>query len=73
VIEQRVLAETVKLALGHGRYTITLVRTAADATATLADWQPHLVVLDTDAAGISAFSRDRRGRRSSSADTFLRG
>jgi DNA-binding response OmpR family regulator len=51
VIEQRLLAETVKLALGHGRYTIMAVGTPADAVAAVAQWQPHLVVLDTDAAG----------------------
>jgi two-component system KDP operon response regulator KdpE len=53
VIEQRVLSDVVKLALGHGQYATRLTRTAGEAAAALADWLPHLVVLDMDAAGSS--------------------
>lgn len=53
VIDQLVLADVVKLALGHGQYTTRLVRTVEEAAAAFANWTPHLVVLDMDAAGSS--------------------
>jgi DNA-binding response OmpR family regulator len=51
VIEQPVLAELVKLALNHGRYTTRVAQTVEGATATLTEWQPHLAILDMDIAG----------------------
>jgi hypothetical protein len=51
VIEQRVLADVGTLALGHGHYTTRVGRTEREATMALADWQPHLVILDMDVAG----------------------
>ena len=57
VIDQLVLADLVKLALHHGQYGITVVRTAQEAAIALADWQPHLVVLDMEAAGSSILER----------------
>jgi len=57
VIDQLMLAEVVKLALGHGAYSTSVVRTAEDATTALADWRPHLVVLDMEAAGSSILER----------------
>jgi two-component system KDP operon response regulator KdpE len=53
VIEQRVLADLVKLALNHGHYHTRVAQTVDEATAALADWQPHLVVLDMDTGGSS--------------------
>src|SRR5215212_12103612 len=48
VADQPVLAEVVRLALNHGRFTAQIARTAEEALATLADWRPHLAVVDAD-------------------------
>lgn len=57
VIEQRVLADVVRLALNHGDYNTRIAPTVSEAAAALADWQPHLVVLDMDAGGSSILER----------------
>lgn len=49
VIQQRVLADIVRLALNHGQYNTRVAQTLDDATTALAEWQPHIVVLDMDA------------------------
>ena len=46
VIDQPVLADTVKLALGHGHYSARVARSVDEATAMLVDWRPHLLILD---------------------------
>lgn len=51
VIEQPVLAEVVKLALNHGRYSTRVAQSVEGATATLTEWQPHLAILDMDITG----------------------
>src|SRR4051794_41161096 len=51
VIDQPVLADVVKLALSHRHYTIFVAQTPEEAAKALADWQPHLAVLDMDIAG----------------------
>jgi DNA-binding response OmpR family regulator len=48
VIDHPVLADVVALALNHGHYIIRIASTGAEATAAVADWCPHLVVLDMD-------------------------
>jgi len=48
VIGQRVLADVVSLALNHGHYVIRVTSSGQEAAAALADWRPHLVVLDMD-------------------------
>lgn len=48
VIDQRVLADGVSLALNHGRYIIRVASTGQEATSAVADWSPHLVVIDMD-------------------------
>ena len=53
VIEQRVLADVVKLALGHGQYSTQVARTAEEAATALAEWHPHLVVLEMETPGSS--------------------
>jgi DNA-binding response OmpR family regulator len=57
VIDQLVLAEEVKLALRHGQYNTSVARTTEQAASTLAVWQPHLIVMDIDAAGSSVLER----------------
>ena len=51
VMDQLVLAETVKLALSHGYYDTRVARSGDEARALLADWRPHLLILDMDIAG----------------------
>jgi len=50
VIDQRVLADVVILALSHGHYTTRVADTAEQVSTALTDWQPHLVVVDMDMA-----------------------
>jgi hypothetical protein len=40
VIEKRVLADVVRLALNHGHYNTRVAQTIHEATTALADWQP---------------------------------
>jgi DNA-binding response OmpR family regulator len=51
VIEQPVLAELVRLALNHTRYSTRVAQTVEGAAAALTEWQPHLAILDMDIAG----------------------
>jgi two-component system KDP operon response regulator KdpE len=57
VIEQAVLADVVKLALAHGQYNTRVARTVAEAETALAEWQPHLLVLDMDNSGSTILER----------------
>lgn len=57
VIEHRVLADVVKLALNHGHYNTRVVQTVSEGATALADWQPHLVILDMDTGGNSILER----------------
>ena len=45
------LANTVELTLKHGRYGTRSVRTMADARSDLAEWKPHLLLIDIDLDG----------------------
>jgi two-component system KDP operon response regulator KdpE len=63
VVDQPVLAELVKLALNHGRYSTRTTRTAAEATAALTEWRPHLAVIDMDIAGSAILDGLRQGPR----------
>jgi len=57
VIDQPVLADTVKLALGHGHYSARVARSVDEATAMLVDWRPHLLILDMDVVGGGTLER----------------
>ncbi len=57
VIDQRVLAELVSLALNHGQYITRVASTGQEATSAVADWSPHLVVLDMDIEGNEMLKR----------------
>ena len=50
VIEQDVLADIVRLALGHGHFTTRVAHTPEEAATALAGWRPHLLVLDMEVA-----------------------
>jgi DNA-binding response OmpR family regulator len=58
VIEQSVLSDLVRLALNHGQYDTRVTPTIDDALTVLADWRPHLIVLDMDSAGSGILERD---------------
>lgn len=48
VLDQPVLIEVIKLALNHGAYSIRATQNAIEMTEALADWRPHLVIIDMD-------------------------
>jgi two-component system KDP operon response regulator KdpE len=67
VIDQPVLADVVTLALAHGHCVSRVVHTVEDAALELAEWLPHLVVLDMDMASNGVLNRmcaatDQAGR-----------
>jgi DNA-binding response OmpR family regulator len=51
VLERPMIADLIKLTLNHGVYSTRAVATADDVEAAVADWQPHLVILDMDLNG----------------------
>jgi DNA-binding response OmpR family regulator len=51
VLDRVTLIELVKLTLNHGVYTTRAVGTLTELTTTLAEWQPHLLILDMDLDG----------------------
>lgn len=57
VIDQPLLADVVKLALNHGQYSTRVAQTLAEASQALADWRPHLAVLDMDIEGSGILER----------------
>lgn len=57
VIDQPVLAEVVSLALNHGHYVIRVASTGREGTSAVAEWSPHLVVLDMDIEGNEMLKR----------------
>ncbi len=52
--DQDLLADLVKLTLNHGHFVARLTRDSAEAAELLRQWQPRVVVLDMDTAGVSA-------------------
>lgn len=48
VLAQPVLAEVVRLALSHGQFQTRIAADEAEATAMLAEWKPHLAIIDMD-------------------------
>jgi two-component system KDP operon response regulator KdpE len=48
VLGDKPLANTVDLTLRHGSYDRRLAATVNDAKASLADWKPHLLIVDID-------------------------
>src|SRR5687768_8204741 len=51
VVDQPLLAELIRLALNHGRAATRVAPGADEAAAMVADWRPHLAVVDMDLAG----------------------
>src|SRR5688572_20498999 len=64
VIEDQALANTVDLTLRHGSYVRRSEATVIGARTALADWRPHLLILDIDlesGAGIQLIDEARAG------------
>jgi two-component system KDP operon response regulator KdpE len=64
VIEDRALANTVDLTLRHGSYVRRSEHSVKAAKAAIADWKPHLLLLDIDleaGAGIQLIDDARSG------------
>jgi DNA-binding response OmpR family regulator len=59
VIDQPVLSETVEHALNRGLYSTRVARTFEEANAALAEWPPHVAVLDMDSASSAILDRLR--------------
>jgi DNA-binding response OmpR family regulator len=51
VIADKPLANTVDLTLRHGSYLHRVTQTVADAKAAIAEWRPHLLIVDIDTQG----------------------
>ena len=51
ILDRPMLAELIKLTLNHGVYATRGVGTTDEVEATVAEWQPHLVILDMDLHG----------------------
>src|ERR1700704_2934195 len=63
VVEDRALANTIDLTLRHGGYIRRSDNTMTGAKATIAEWKPHLLLLDIDleAGGAMQLIDDARG------------
>jgi DNA-binding response OmpR family regulator len=51
LMDQMVVGEVINLTLNHGVYVTRGAKTAAQAMALVAEWQPHVAVIDMDIAG----------------------
>lgn len=64
VIEDRALANTIDLTLRHGGYLRRIEATVEGARSAVAEWKPHLLLLDIDleaGAGIQLIDEARTG------------
>ena len=71
MIDQSALADVVRLALNHGHYDTRVAPMLEEAGRALADWKPHLVVLDMDRCPVIALTR--RGDLKAKLAAFERG
>jgi DNA-binding response OmpR family regulator len=51
MIDQPLIAEVIELTLNHGVYATRKARDLVEATEVLAQWEPHLAVVDMDIGG----------------------
>ena len=89
LLDQALIANLVSLTLQHGFFVTQHVENSIDALQVLADWQPHLAVIDMELGGRELFERiagsrevgsrvpviglTRRGDLKSKLDAFERG
>lgn len=64
VMDQRVLAGVVELALNHGTCITRTASNAQEATALLKEWRPQLAVIDMDVGESELMDRLEQGRPS---------
>lgn len=57
LLDQPLIAGVIKLTLNHGGFVTRDARDAGDAMGVLAEWQPHLAVIDMDLGGRELFER----------------
>ena len=57
VLDRPAIVELVKLTLNHGVYTTHAVTSPAEVAASVAEWQPHLIILDMDLDGTEIIAR----------------
>jgi DNA-binding response OmpR family regulator len=57
VLDRPTLVELVKLTFNHGVYTIRAVATASQVGSSVAEWHPHLLILDMDLDGTQILAR----------------
>jgi DNA-binding response OmpR family regulator len=60
MVEQPLIVDVIKLTLNHGVYLTREAQDVPEAIAVLAEWQPHLAVVDMDIGG-SALLRQMPG------------
>lgn len=46
--DHQVVVDLIELTLNHGMFVVRAARTLAEAEAILAEWQPHMAVVDMD-------------------------
>ena len=51
ILDRPMLVELIKLTLNHGVYATRAVATSDEAESVVAEWQPHLVIVDMDLDG----------------------
>ena len=51
ILDRPMVIELIKLTLNHGVYSVRAAATAGDVAVALAEWQPHLAMLDMDLDG----------------------
>jgi DNA-binding response OmpR family regulator len=51
MLDRPMLIELIKMTLNHGVYTTRTATTASEVAAALAEWQPHVAILDMDLDG----------------------
>lgn len=82
VIDRRVLTDAVRLAFSDAHCIIRVASTAHEASSVIADWSPHLVVLDVDidsgmlkrcTAGLPVIALTRRSDLASRLAAFAQG
>src|SRR5919202_4433142 len=56
VLDRPVLVELIKITLNHGVYTTRASSIPDEVTTALAEWRPHLVILDMDLDGARIMS-----------------
>ena len=61
MVEQPLIADVIELTLNHGVYATRKAKNLAEATTVLAEWAPHLAVIDMDIGGDRLVQRLGRG------------